>query len=109
MIDQLEWSCSGLIELNKSLEITDNENLTITDIKNRQLKMSITDQDILAYFERKKYTENSLPKLRDRIKITKKLTEITNESNSSKINDETFQRPFEKSKQPFEIIKSILV
>ena len=46
-------------DIAKSLEITDNENLTITDIKNRQLKMSITDQDILAYFERKKYTENS--------------------------------------------------
>lgn len=96
-------------DIAKSLEITDNENLTITDIKNRQLKMSITDQDILAYFERKKYTENSLPKLRDRIKITKKLTEISDESNSSKINDETFQRPFEKkSKQSFEIIQSIL-
>ncbi len=85
-------------DVAKSLELKNDETLSVELIKERQVAKNITDANILAYFERKEYVGNSLLKLRDRIKVTKQLDEI-NKDRSFKIKQ--FQRPLKQTLDTF--------
>ncbi len=97
--NQLKLACIDLDRLAqdvaKTLELSDCQTLCFDDIHRRQLAMNISDNEILAYFDRKQYADNSLPKIRDRVKLTKILNEI---NKARSFNTQSFQRPLKHTK-----------
>ena len=93
--NQLKLACIDLDKLAqdvaKILELENCQTLSFEDIHNRQLAKNIRDNEILAYFDRKQYANDSLSKIRDRVKLTKILDEI---HKTKSFNAHSFQRPF---------------
>ncbi len=102
---QLELAGINLNQIGNDLahllefEISDTLNLSQNDIRNRQIMLNITDQFILGLFDNKQKSinNNGMPKLRDRVKIAKQLSEIK-KINSFNINNKLYQRPSFTSK-----------
>lgn len=89
-LNQISNDLAHLLEF----EISDTINLSQNDIRNRQIMLNITDQFILGLFDDKqKSINNGMPKLRDRVKIAKQLSEIKKTNSFNSNNNKLYQRP----------------
>ena len=88
-LEKISQDVASLLEMSNG-----RGTLSFDDIHGRQVGMNIRDEEILAYFQHKKYTNGSFSKIKDRTKLEKRLIEI---HKLRSFDSRSFQRPLNSS------------